>query len=686
MKKVSIIIPAYNVQEYIEETLQSFISQTLEDIEIIVVDDGSTDATCRILDKYQQADKRIKVLHQANKGAGIARNLGMEHAVGEYLYFFDADDYCIPPFLEHVVEKADGSQADIVVFDYYRVDQITKKEILYHGLNRALLPKGKDSFNYQDVPNRILTIVNPTPWNKLYRRSYIQATKLQYLGLSTTNDITFAALSVAMAQKVVYYNEPFMYYRVNRESAITSFKQKKLGNVIAAVDSVIEQASSLPYAGAIKNAIAYFAISNFIYALENYAGKPQSKFYREYYKSIHGIFQREMFQEVTEGTLNYKKLYKKFKDVRKCSYSRHLCKKLWVRLVRRPRLFIRRHLPLSRKFFEQRTKKLFQRQTLESKRIRLLNKRVRELSNQVATLTQMIESSGQSAVLAQLMENPGWSGVCASTRSPRIIVSMTSFPARIGTVKEAIKSIMLQTVKADKIVLWLAKDNFPSGEEWLPEGLLQLRDKGLEIRWCDEDYRSYKKILPSLQAFPEDILITVDDDLIYPPTMIESLYDSYKKYPKCISTVRTHQITFGEDGSVRPYAEWIKGNSDYIGVPRMDLFATTGAGTLFPPHCLPKETADWEVIKELCPHADDIWIKMMSLMNHIPTVLVTEQKRLAYIQGTQAAGRLWDINITENDKQLRKLLKKYNGRPKGKGTLLEVLGEDTKPCIHHKGE
>ena len=474
MNKVSIIIPAYNVEEYIEETLQSFLNQTLKDIEIIIVEDGSTDSTCKILEKYRQMDHRISILHQENKGAGIARNFGMANATGEYLYFFDGDDYCIPAFLQSVVTKADETQADIVVFDYYRVDNVTKKEFLYRGLKRSLLPKNKDYFNYKDLPDRILSIVNPTPWNKLYRRSYVQKTNLQYMGLSTTNDITFASLSVAMAQKIVYLGKPFMYYRINRTAAITSFKQKKLSNVIAAIEGVIEQARIIPY-------------------------------YKE----------------------------------------------------------------------------------------------------------------------------------------------------------EAVLSLMVQTVKADKIVLWLAKDNFPHGESELPEGLLQLKRKGLEIKWCDVDYRSYKKILPSLKEFPEDIILTADDDLIYPPTMIEQLYDSYKKYPTSISAVRTHQMTFEENGSIKPYCEWKKEDSEYIGMPRMDLFPTTGAGTLFPPHCLPEITTDWNAIMENCPNADDIWIKVMSLVNHVPVVLTAEQKRLRYIPGTQE-DRLWNINRVENDKQLNNVLKKYN--------------------------
>ena len=664
MKKVSVIIPAYNVEDYIDETLQSFINQTLQDIEIIVVDDGSTDSTCKILEKYQQMDNRISILHQENKGAGIARNLGMEHATGEYLYFFDADDYCIPSFLQSVVQKADRTQADIVVFDYYRIDHVTKKEILYHGLNRSLFPKDKDYFNYKDLPNRILSIVNPTPWNKLYRRSYIQDTNLQYLGLSTTNDITFASLSVAMANKVVYLGKPFMYYRINRKEAITSFKQKKLNNVIAAIESVIEQASMLPYYNEIKNAVMYFSVNNLIFALEHFAGEFRSKYYREYYKNIHKLFQRDLFIQITKNDFNNDKLFKKFREVQKYSYGMRFLIKIKRKCFRKLKIFIKGILPLTKRQFERQSKKTLRKHSAEIRKICVLTRQVKKLSSQVRTLTylqqqQNIDFTNQITTLIQVFDNLNWNGLSTTTRTPRIIVSMTSFPSRIWTVKQTILSIMAQTIKADKIILWLAKTNFPSGEAELPEGLLKLKDKGLEIRWCDEDYCSYKKILPSLKEFPEDIILTVDDDLIYSPTMIEQLYDSYKQHPESISAMRTHQITFEEDGSIKPYSEWKKENSDYIGTPRMDLFATTGAGTLFPPHCLPKITTDWSTIKEICPYADDIWIKIMSLINHVPVVLIAEQKKLQYVPGTQT-DRLWEINRTENDTQLNNLLKMYH--------------------------
>ncbi|MCD8150868.1 MAG: glycosyltransferase, partial [Clostridiales bacterium] len=255
MNLVSVVIPTYNVEQYIQEALESFTNQTLKNIEIIVVDDGSTDSTLEIEKKLALQDDRITVIHQENQGAGIARNTGMMYATGKYIYFFDGDDYCMPTFLSTVVSRAESVCADIVVFDYYRIDEITQKQTLCHGLSRSWLPKNKKCFNYEDVPDRIFSLVNPTPWNKLYRREFVLETGLQFLGLSSTNDITFAALSVAKAEKITYIAKPYIYYRINRKNATTSYKQSKLDNVIIAVESVIEQATHFSYYKEIQNSV-----------------------------------------------------------------------------------------------------------------------------------------------------------------------------------------------------------------------------------------------------------------------------------------------------------------------------------------------------------------------------------------------------------------------------------------------
>lgn len=634
MIKVSVVIPIYNVEKYLQETLDCFVNQTLDNIEIICVDDGSTDGSAEIIKEYMEKDERVHLIMQENKGAGVARNTGMAKAKGEYLYFFDGDDYCEHCFLENVAKMADDTKADIVVFDYYRVDQITKKETLYKGMNKKLLPAGTETFNYKDVPDRILSIVNPTPWNKLYNRNFVLSTKLQFMELSTTNDITFAALSVAMADKIVYDETPYMYYRTNRDLALTSFKQKRMDNVLKAVEGVVSRAKELEYSESIKCSIVYFSASNLIFALENYAGKFSNKHYRRYYQKIHKIFNEEDYKKVDKIRFGNNKAYSKFAAIRRNSYLRAFAKKVKIKILGK-----------GKKKSDIAIAKLSKQNHVIAIRQNNTTATIKKLQNEIKELERLIKYSNQS-------------GVTTSKRNPQIIVSLTTFPKRIYTVITAIESIMCQTVKADKIVLWLAKENFPQGERTLPERLLQLKERGLEILWCDIDYRSYKKIIPTLSEFPNDIIITIDDDLIYDEQLIERLYDSYKSNPNSISAARVHRITFAGD-VIAPYEKWTKEDGRKVGEPRFDLLATTGAGTLFPAHILPEETKNWEVIGEMCPCADDIWIKIMATINDVPVVAIQENQKIQYIANSQEES-LWSVNITQNDVQLKKLLAHYN--------------------------
>lgn len=118
---VSIVIPVYNVEKYIHDCVDSVIAQTYHDLEIILVDDGSTDSSGIICDKYKEKDDRIKVFHQKNGGLSAARNTGMDSAIGEYLYFLDSDDYIEPQTIERLVDTIEQEKADIVLFDGYVV-------------------------------------------------------------------------------------------------------------------------------------------------------------------------------------------------------------------------------------------------------------------------------------------------------------------------------------------------------------------------------------------------------------------------------------------------------------------------------------------------------------------------------------------------------------------------------------
>lgn len=250
-------------------------------------------------------------------------------------------------------------------------------------------------------------------------------------------------------------------------------------------------------------------------------------------------------------------------------------------------------------------------------------------------------------------------GVFDYQRKERIIVSLTTYPKRIATTTKALERIFAQSLKPDKIVLWLSEDNFPEKEQELPLVLLAMKQRGLEIKWCQGDIRSYKKLVPALKEYPNDIIITLDDDLFYDLELIEKLYNSYQKYPKAISAMRTHKIQLNEQGEIDVYANWVKDCSEYIAEPRKDLFATTGAGTLFPPAIFSEEVLDEKIFMELAPTADDMWVKTMALKFQVPIVLVQENRPLRYIDGTQEE-TLWGTNITQNDIQFQNLLSKYD--------------------------
>ena len=224
--KVSVIIPVYNVEKYLHQCLDSIINQTFKNIEIICVDDGSTDSSAKILEEYAQKYSFIKVIHQQNLYAGVARNNGLKIASGEYVFFLDGDDFCAPDLLSLAVNKGDSLGADIVVFDHIRFDEQTGMKEKKEDISSGLLPKNITTFSYKDIPNRIMSVINPVPWNKLIRRDFILKNDLHFEALSSTNDITFSALCAVCASKIAYIKKPLVFYRVNISIAVKYVQQR----------------------------------------------------------------------------------------------------------------------------------------------------------------------------------------------------------------------------------------------------------------------------------------------------------------------------------------------------------------------------------------------------------------------------------------------------------------------------
>lgn len=197
-------------------------------------------------------------------------------------------------------------------------------------------------------------------------------------------------------------------------------------------------------------------------------------------------------------------------------------------------------------------------------------------------------------------------------RNKKLIVTLTSFPERINEVHLVITTLLNQTLKPDKIILWLAEDEFPNKEKDLPQNLLNLQKYGLTIKWC-ENLKSYKKIIPALLEYPEDILVTADDDLFYPKDWLELLYNSYTRNPNFIHCHRMKEISIKKEGQ-NSTVKYLTANVDFQDENKTYI-ATSGAGILFPPHSLYKENTHSELFLEFAPQGDDLWLSAMAELN-----------------------------------------------------------------------
>lgn len=215
--KISVIMPVYNTEEFLAECLDSIFAQTLQEFEIICVDDGSTDGSLAILNAYAEKDPRVKVLTQQNQYAGVARNHGMRHATGKYLLFLDSDDFFSPEMLEKTYTQCERDNADICAYLAITYNNETKEtEGEPRGIQFKDLPENRP-FNAHDIPDRVFSALSDVVSNKLFRREFVEAEKLQFLPLSCTNDQYFSYVSLACAERLTVLDEVFYYHRLNQE-------------------------------------------------------------------------------------------------------------------------------------------------------------------------------------------------------------------------------------------------------------------------------------------------------------------------------------------------------------------------------------------------------------------------------------------------------------------------------------
>lgn len=308
---VSVIIPVYNAAKYVRETLDCVCGQTLRQIEIICVDDGSTDDSLAILQEYAAKDERVRILQQKNQYAGVARNNGMAVARGKYLSFLDADDLFEPDMLEAMSTRADKESAEMIIChaDCFQDGTSTHQKVGWLITEEFEKMLHKEVFEpAKDIPDAIFQLTAGVPWNRLFLREFVQKHKLQWATTQNANDFGCVYHAMVLATRVVILKKNCVHYRIRHDS-IAHAKHKPAEALLYALKDLKERICGSPQYGAIRRSFYEFLLNQLawhMYGADEKTRNERAELYMKSYEPLFGILQ--LSADVFHDAIAYKRL------------------------------------------------------------------------------------------------------------------------------------------------------------------------------------------------------------------------------------------------------------------------------------------------------------------------------------------------------------------------------------------
>lgn len=575
--KVSVIVSVYNTEKYVERCIESIVNQTLKEIEVIIINDGSGDNSRKKIEKFL-GDNRIIYIKDENKGQGAARNKGLSLAKGEYIGFVNSEDYIDPDFYEKLYKKIKEKRGDIAAASIVRSHGTFEKWRVNYDLNRVITGRN-EIFKAIKYPEQSYV------WNKIYKKEFLDSINFKFDEGVFYEDVNAVLDLLLNCKKLCIVTGTNYYYMVNDGSPAVIGKE--------AAKKELDRYENQ------KRAI--------ISLIKNEITIPKKEYFIK--KQEYKIFSFPILK-IKENLKTKRELFLLFNII--------------------PVFYIKQENLTKLKIF---FKRLFSISNIDSHiLIYFLFLRLNIKYKTIISPPNITET-----------------GLNCAKRNKKIIASLTTSPERINTVSNTIKTIMNQTAKADEIVLYLAREQFENGERDLPVPLLKLKEYGLQIKWTN-DIKSYKKIIPALKEYKNDIIITFDDNICYEKDTIETLYNSYLENPKFIQANRIWHIKL-KDGKIKPldksYLYW---NEEKYGEASLFNTIIGCGGVLYPPGSLYKDVLNEEKFQEVIPFQDDIWLWGMAVLagtkiklnkgykTNLITVENTQKTRLCKIDNRKNKG------------------------------------------------
>ncbi|MBK8846026.1 MAG: glycosyltransferase [Bacteroidetes bacterium] len=282
--KVSVIIPVYNTELYLNKCLDSVINQTLKEIEIICINDGSKDSSLDILKAYAKKDDRIIIIDKKNGGQGLARNIAIKKATGEYLGFVDSDDWIAHDMFEKMYSSAKNSAADVTICEFKLYNSKTE-EIQFPEWTKIQFNSSQDekSFHWsEDIASTLL--INSGPCNKIYRTEFVKNINAEFAINVLYEDILFVLSCILKSKKMSYVREPFYiirYYRDGSTSTNTGRKQFDIFTVFQLLEEVIKNISEFK---TIKSAFYKYKFSRYFFHYTEVSAEHKKEFLNRIFK------------------------------------------------------------------------------------------------------------------------------------------------------------------------------------------------------------------------------------------------------------------------------------------------------------------------------------------------------------------------------------------------------------------
>lgn len=644
--KVSIIIPIFDVKDYILECLNSVLNQTLKEIEIICIDDCSPENEYKIIKKLQKKDNRIVYIrHKKNLFQGGARNTGIEIAKGEYIFFLDSDDWIEPSCIETLYHTAKINNANIVSYEFDFYENGSFSEFKAH---KQMIE------GWTTVSPQKFNILQRVCYDKLYKSDIFLDKDIRFPSNTKIEDIEFYWKLFTKYNIAYHIKKNLYHYRQREGSTMTQLNNElfyiNFLKITQNIYKYLKKENLLKiYSDAFNERITINAnalkVNKEKYLKEIYLFLKEEGFHIQNFL----ISSVDILIKISEDFISRKKaiLYG-FNDIARLIYE--VSKNHIYKIIDTNRygqnyenievINLQNLKDINNKFF-----------IITANKIEYINEIKSDILNSFPQAT--IVSLSDYYLYKENNE--------ITNSNKQIIATLTTYGKRINSVEIAINSILEQEKKADKILLWLAKDEF--NFENIPKSLKKLHDdKQIEIKFC-KDIKSYKKLIPTLDLYKDEIIITFDDDMIYDKRLVQKLYEEHLRYPETIICGRGHKMLFDSKRNILPYKDWTFESDDFM--ESDDIFPTGVCGILYPPNCFYKDIQNEELFMSLAPNADDIWFKTMTLLNNRKSKVLSQNNKefskQNLIETTQEnALFLQNKNQGLNDIYLDKVFKFYS--------------------------